>query len=286
MELRDVGESVRTERRMGRLRRKGRGRTGHLRHAGMALLVFAAWNCAGLAGSGVVSRGTTPRKTSQSCVRISLEGEVSEGQTWSAAIGEGWLLQLVPIRGRASGGAPAYSGWDIAVNRANAQGYPDALLLATPPYGSLNAREIGTTFGMRAQDAIAWEPRHFHFLTSVSDMEKARMLYARVMPQGKDNEAGRRDAGWQLLTLLQSTRQGSGQLQIEDARLVPGTGDPPAFAQGWAQHLEAVPHTYEQSGARSSQGQLQWMRFSIVLWLPQGWRVAPALQAAGAKCAE
>ena len=51
------------------------------------------------------------------------------------------------------------------------------LLLATPPYESISQREVGTTFGIRAQDAIGWNPRSFRFFTNPALFRKAQKLY-------------------------------------------------------------------------------------------------------------
>lgn len=84
------------------------------------------------------------------CHRLDLQGEVRAAQEWRTAIGQGWVLQLLPIASPHN----EYSGWDLVVDQDPPAGYPDALLLATLPYNSINEREIGTTFGLRAQDAI------------------------------------------------------------------------------------------------------------------------------------
>lgn len=230
----------------------------------------------------------------QDCVHVSLQGEVVEGKSWSASLGEGWVLQVIPVSspvlvsvsGNAISDGKVFRGWDLAVNRVGAEAYPDALLLATPPYGSLNAREIATTFGMRVQDAIAWEPRHFRFLTTQEDLTRARELYAQVMPIGQRSDAERNEASAQLLGLLRSARQGSGQLHVEDAHIVPGIADPPLFAQAWTQHLHDVPHSNEQNAVASARGQLRWMRFAIDLWLPGSWKMPSQLRGLRARCAE
>src|SRR5579871_207645 len=85
-----------------------------------------------------------------SCQRVVLEGQVSAGQQWQAILGQGWVFRILPITASSSD----YTGWDLVVDREPPAGFPDALLLATLPYDSLNEREIGTTFGLRAQDAI------------------------------------------------------------------------------------------------------------------------------------
>jgi hypothetical protein len=99
------------------------------------------------------------------CWRILLTGEVNAGQEWKQPFGQGWLFRVVPIQPGHTPGTPVYSGWDLVVDRDPSAGYPDALLVATPPYYSISEREVATTFGLRAQDAIGWNPRSFHFLT-------------------------------------------------------------------------------------------------------------------------
>src|SRR5579863_6998325 len=105
------------------------------------------------AGFGSVAKGPA-------CSKISLAGEVQAGQEWKAEFGEGWVFRVVPVEK----GSAGYSGWDLVVDRDPSAGYPDALLVATPPYYSISEREVGTTFGLRAQDAIGWNPRSFHLL--------------------------------------------------------------------------------------------------------------------------
>ena len=255
--------------------------------------------------TGAVARALPqPRE----CSSIPLTGEVKEGQEWSAGIGEGWIFRLAPIQPSGRG----YSGWDLVVNRAEDASYPDALLVATPPYGSLNEREIGTTYGLRAQDAIAWSPRRFHFLTSTKDWQQARELYRDLMAvqvgkqavkqAGKAAGAGKpedsRNGSFQsaiaakLLAMLSDPgKMGSGVFSVLDARLIAGAGDPPAYAQQWAAHLSDVPHTIEQSGSLAGvspswRGELRWIRFAVTLTLPAGWKLPQGLRSGEATCAE
>jgi len=246
--------------------------------------VGSSWPEAAVAGARA--------KEQRACRKVKLLGEVAEGQEWSAGIGEGWLFRVIPIRssGKQTGD---YSGWDLAVDRADKPlaGYPDALLLATPPYGSLNAREIGTTFGMRAQDAIAWEPRRFHFLTSEKDLMRARRLYEEVMPGSQDyrmDAAARQSAMSELLDMLSTpARVGSGEFRVLDAELSAGTADAPAFAREWSMRLNETPHTMEQSGsAPGPLGKLLRIRFSVTLLLPENWKSPGDLSSEAAKCAE
>ena len=125
-----------------------------------------------------VSLAATPgyAGAAQSCQRLVLDGDVNAGQEWSASIGQGWKFRLVPIPALDAG----YSGWDLVVDRNPPAGFPDALYLATPPYNSINEREIGTTFGLRAQDAIGWNPRSFRFLTDPAAFRKRSTIISRI----------------------------------------------------------------------------------------------------------
>lgn len=226
----------------------------------------------------------------KSCRKVVLTGAAAAGQEWSTAIGEGWLFRVVPIGHSAQS---SYSGWDLVVDRAVGGGYPDALLLATPPYGSLKEREIGTTYGMRAQDAIAWEPRRFHFFTNVQQWKRARELFAQLMPASAANKSGpsvtmRDKLAGELLRLISSSPGlGSGELSVLDAKLSGGLADPPAYAQQWALHLGQVPYTMENKGRSPSHlGELLWFCFSVTLLLPSRWRLPESVPSQPANCAQ
>jgi len=223
------------------------------------------------------------------CQKVVLTGEVRAGAEWSQAIGQGWILRLLPIdAAKTPPGQAAYSGWDLVVDRERPAGFPDALLLATPPFDSINEREIGTTFGVRAQDAIGWNPRSFRFLTDPADLREAQELYRNM---GRERQARTRlqspsaapgmgtsvtEASQRLIEL--SRLSSAGLFRILDARLAPGIADAAPFAQDWAIQFARTPHSFAPaSGARATPlGELLWMRFSITLWLPERWR-APAL---------
>lgn len=253
---------------------KGEMRERRGRVAALAILLILA--------SGGVAAGQ--RAGPAGCVRVEIAGEAMAGQSWQAAIGEGWLVRLVPIAPSGKG----YTGWDIVVEPGRGGGYPDGALLATPPYGSVSEREVGTTYGLRAQDAIAWTPRRFHFLRSVRDLARARELFAILMGEGRApgqaTQSGR-DASIEMMELASGASPG--EFRILDARLAPGTGDPPSYASQWAANLRRVPHTMEAPvGRPSARGELQWIRFSVSLWLANGWRVPAGLRGIPAKCAQ
>ena len=229
----------------------------------------------------------------QQCNRIVMQGEVGTGHTWSQPIGEGWVFKLLPIKAAEND----YSGWDMAVDRTHGLGYPDALLLATPPYGSINQREIGTTFGLRAQDAIGWNPRSFHFLTNLTDMRKAQKLYFKlrtsVDPKLNSSDPKHtsapsdRNSNTAVLSksLIDIAEHSSpGQLRILDARLTPGTANALAYAQAWAQQQRSTPHTVLATTSPTPYGKLDSIKFEITLWLPQNWKTPKALQTSLSPC--
>ena len=220
------------------------------------------------------------------CTKVVIAGEVSARQEWKVAIGEGWVFRVVPI----VAGQSAYSGWDLIVDRAEGAGFPDALLLATLPYNSINEREVGTTFGLRAQDAIGWNPRSFRFLTSPAALREAQQLYTMAVSSGWNLSAPKSRAyAHSVARLLElQNHAAAGEFRILDARLVPGIGDAQKFAENWAlaaarmQHEVVAPVT----GQATPAGSIEWMRFSVTLWLPSGWKTPAQLHPQTEKCSQ
>jgi hypothetical protein len=198
------------------------------------------------------------------CSKITIQGEVASGQDWSAPLGQGWILRIRPVQP-----ADKYTGWDLVLDRIEPTGFPDAIFLATPPYGSLNEREIATTFGLRAQDAIGWNPRTFRFLTNPAAFRSAQQLYLASHGAADSHTASR------LLDLISSAS--TGELRVLDARIAPGIADPASYAQNWALAAARAPYQVvpPPSGQPTPRGALLWIRFSLTLWPPPGWR-APA----------
>jgi len=232
------------------------------------------------------------------CTRIELNGKVNAGQEWKAPIGEGWVFRLVPI----APGSAGYTGWDLVVDRDPPAGFPDALLLATPPYNSINEREIGTTYGLRAQDAIGWNPRSFRFITNPAAFLQGQKLFLALSsqlqaPSGKSSGASSKedpapttpDAARLTRQLMDlQSRAAAGELRILDAGLAPGIADPEPFAESWALRAARTPVTLVSptSSKPTPRGELDWMRFSVTLWLPAGWKPPNGLSATPAPCAQ
>jgi len=242
----------------------------HLRSTRLLLLVcLAALSAPGL-------------RAAQVCRQLTLEEEVSAAREWRAPIGEGWVIRLVPIPPLQAG----YTGWDLVVDRERPAGFPDALYLATPPYNSINQREIGTTYGLRAQDAIGWNPRSFRFLTDPAAFRAAKRDYDLAFQLHHDPAPADAIAAAVSRLLKLQTHASTGQLTILDARLVPGTADPAAFAQQWSRAASRSRYQVEAAapGKSTARGQLRWMRFRIMLWLPLDWLMPAGVRAVQGPC--
>jgi hypothetical protein len=246
----------------------------------------------GLAALLVLAAGRSYAASPPACQKIVLTGEVTAGREWKASIGEGWAFRVVPIDSTKPGNA-AYNGWDLVVDRAQPAGFPDALLVATPPYNSINEREIGTTFGLRAQDAIGWNPRSFRFLTNSAVFIESQQLYLKLSATGQvrlasDSAADTPEAR-QTRRLMELEREASpGEFRILDAHLAPGIADAALYAENWAIALPKTQHQIEpgSSGKPSQFGELHWIRFSVTLWLPAAWVVPREIHASQSGCSQ
>ena len=227
----------------------------------------------------------------RSCQKVVLTGEVSAGQEWKAAFGGGWVFRVLSIQP----GQAGYSGWDLVVDQEQPMGFPDALLLATPPYNSINEHEVGNTYGLRAQDAIGWNPRSFRFLSNTAAFRESQKLYQSMSRDGELRLAGPEQSNQNTpearstRRLMELQRQSSpGEFRILDAHLVPGISDAASYAQNWALASPKTRHTSEPAtGARATPlGELHWMRFSITLWLPGAWKTPQELHARRTACPE
>jgi hypothetical protein len=245
--------------------------------------VFGCMAIGVLAMAATGSQAGAPHPSS--CRKVVLTGEVGPGQQWRAAFGQGWVFRVLPIQP----GQAGYSGWDLVVDREQPAGYPDALLVATPPYNSINEREVGTTFGLRAQDAIGWNPRSFRFLTDPDAFRESQKLFQILggTKQAMRTPVASSREGMAVQRQLKiNQKASSGEFHIVEARLVPGISDAAPYAENWALASSRTAHTFEAAaqGKSTPLGELRWMKFSITLWLPDGWTAPRELNAAAAAC--
>lgn len=246
-----------------------------------------------LGGLGVWQADAAEAPAPRTCRKIVLTGEVSAGHEWKASFGEGWVFRLVPIpRDKAAAGV---GGWDLVVDRQAPAGFPDALLVANPPYNLINSREVGTSFGLRAQDAIGWNPRNFRFMTNRKAFRQAQKLYLFLDRNGElggkaqDSATARqqKELNRALQRFEKLARESSpGEFHILDARLTPGAATPKPYAANWAFQSANTPHTDEvpPGGASTPLGNLQWIQFTVTLWLPGSWHAPRDIQQPPTPC--
>jgi len=246
------------------------------------------WGCVALGGVVLgAERSQAGGLQTPVCQKVVLEGAASAGQEWKAALGQGWVFRVLPIQP----GQAGYSGWDLVVDREQPAGFPDALLVATPPYNSINEREVGTTFGLRAQDAIGWNPRSFHFLTDPDAFRESQKLFQTlggIKPGMQAPGPNSREGAATQRQLKINQKASAGQFRILEARLTPGVSDAAPYAENWALASSRTLHQIEPaSGGKSTPlGALLWMRFSVTLWLPAGWKAPAELHGVRVACSE
>ncbi len=213
------------------------------------------------------------QKPAAACRRAAIDGEVDAGKPFSQAIGNGLKVYLQPI----------HSGWILRVLPvAGPMPEHDYAELATPPYNSVTPLSISTDFAFRAQDAIGWNPRRFHFATSTAEFQQLRQAYTKFEAAG----AAATDA-MQAELAHQIAQTSSGALTILDSRLEAGTADQWRMAAAVASHFSETAHTLvQQPGIEPTPlGRLLWLRFRIELDLPAGFAVSPAVHTQPAVCA-
>jgi hypothetical protein len=184
-----------------------------------------------------------------------VEGEVKAGQSFERRLGNGLEAMLEPLA----------SGWILRVlPYGEARGPHDYAELATPPYQSVNPLLVSTDFSFRAQDAVAWNPRRFHYAASKGEFQRLLAAYAEYMKSGA-SPAGQ----GQLAELAGRTPEGT--LWIMDARLVPGTANQAQTAAMVATHLQSTAHSVEPAGSGKDTplGRVTWLRFRMEFGVPR-----------------
>ena len=213
------------------------------------LVVFAGTALAGAQGRARVVHSPKP---AMNCSRVSFEGDVKAGEGFEKVFAPGLKFYLEPLR----------SGWIVRVLAADEpRGPHDYAELATPPYRSVSPLLISTDWSFRAQDAVAWNPRRFHYAANRETFRKLAAMYDKVM-------AGDAVSSARAAELVSA--QPEGVLQILDAKLVPGLADQAQMAATVASHLAETPHTVDQSATPSPLGRVEEIRFRVNLELLTG----------------
>lgn len=175
---------------------------------------------------------------------------------------------------------PLASGWIL---RVLPEGKPrprhDYAELATPPYRSVSPLLISTDYSFRAQDAVGWNPRHFHFASDEASFSKMQKAYS-------DYENKTSGAQQALATLVSHAPDGT--LTILDAHLVPGAADQVPAAAAVSTHFNSTAHAMERpsDGGTTALGGLTWMSFRISLELPASFKPDRGLTITRQTCAE
>lgn len=185
------------------------------------------------------------------CMPVVFEGEVRAGHAWQQpinsaldfkleAVPAGWIIRVLP---RGANGNAGRSTLDFAE-------------LANPPYRSPTPILISTDFAFRAQDAIAWNPRTFHFFTTAAQRTAADAAY-----QANLRDPTRPDAAQALFRVLPQAAEG--EFRILDAEIAGGTANQTAAAGAVASHFAQTAHRVRADLPPTSLGQILSLRFRV-----------------------
>lgn len=173
-----------------------------------------------VAGSALFS----PILLSQSALRkpdLRFSGEVTRGQSFERSIGHGLVFRLTPSMGKVD------VGWEIEIVPdpaltpeavGTSGGYVEFSTIATPPYHSYNERYLETSYGMKAQEAVAITPRDFQFVEFAADSKAADAVVDSVL-SSSDFPDHHSEA---IAAAAEKIHVGTGELRIVDSRITPG----------------------------------------------------------------
>ena len=223
-------------------------------------MLASHWVRVAVLGAMFAVRMEAAQHGQSACLEEVFEGEVRAGQGFVHPIGNGLEVVL----------EPRASGWVLRILPAKgSKPVHDYAELATPPYQSVSPLLLSTDFSFRAQDAVGWNPRRFQFAPDAEAYRrllKAYEAYRVTQPPSSAAQAG----------LVKEVGQMSeGELQIMDARLVPGTADQTPAAAAVASHFLETAHRLDQpeNGRATPLGRLNWVGFRIRLELPPSFLV-------------
>ncbi len=197
------------------------------------------------------------------CHVIAIEGELNAGKPFSHVIGNGLRLWFEPIA----------AGWILrVVPTAGPLPAHDYAELATPPYQSVNPLSLSTDFSFRAQDAVGWNPRRFHYATSPAAYDALNEVYTRFMQAGATPPPP-----LELELSDQIAKAGEGKLTILDASLVPGAADQWKMAAAVSERFTQTAHILlpPPGGKPMPLGHLESIRFRVEFLLPDHFKADP-----------
>ncbi len=203
------------------------------------------------------------------CSAVTVQGEVGSGEAFRQEFTPGLELFVEPLK----------SGWIVRVLEMR-QGHEvrephDWAEVATPPYRSVSPLLISTDWAFRAQDAGAWNPRHFRYAVDRQRFDQLVSLEQRVL--AKDGSAMN-----ELARLV--VTQPEARFQLMDVELVPGLRDQAPMAASVASRWADTPHEVVQGEPPSALGRLARIRFKVWIELPRGAKPAGALVAEHFSC--
>jgi hypothetical protein len=193
-------------------------------------------------GCGVIQTSTAKAP----CLRLSYQGEVAAGQSFSRELGEDLVFRLNP--------EPASGGWFIEVVPAHATAgtHQEYVWVVTPPYHFGNPRYLDTSYGISAREAVRTSPREFNFVLDEQQYQKAAQLVDLAVsshPQDdpKSQQQFEQD-GREAMAALMNFPVARGRLWISDSRV-------------------------KGAARQGDLGSIEWIKFKVELRVPCGFAV-------------
>lgn len=224
-----------------------------MRIRGRWLLLLWVWTVAASASASTVAGGRCRTETFEATVRA--------GEGYSSAIGGGLVLRLDPLA----------DGWRLrVVPAAGGSPSPDYAEIATPPYQSPNPLLLATEFQFRAQDVLGWNPRHFQYVADAASYQRMVAVYRQFEEASKAGQSKVGQSGAEDRLAEMVSHAAAGEVEVLDARLVPGIGNQSPAAGAVATHWGQTAHTTEQpsDGRATPLGRVSWLKVRIRLDLP------------------
>ncbi len=208
------------------------------------------------------------------CRTEMLEATVQAGAGYTAEIGGGLKIRLDPVA----------NGWRLRVVPATGGSTsPDYAEIATPPYQSPSPLLLATEFQFRAQDVLGWNPRHFQYVADAVSYHRMVVLYGELQQANKagqdkadQNNVNQSEAATRLAEMV--SHAAAGEIEVLDARLLPGIANQSAAAAAVATHWGQTAHTTEQAtdGRATALGRITWLKLRVRLDIPPGLNLAKA----------